>query len=734
MANDFSGDANAVALYNFEVAVGADGISSNTMTAFGIVQTGAHREGEYGAACVAHSYRLYRADADLAAGFPGKSGTSSRTFSICGWQYVANTTAYTQYCVSKWGQTSDQRGYLVAVDVDDHFVLQIGYNSGASAETAVHTGVTVTGGQWYHYGVTHDDAGAWRIRVWDEDGAAVSESTGTMTETMSIEDATFNIFGGSDNTNGCIGWADEIVIFDDVLTPAEIDAIRLGAYPPPAVPTAATDPSPADEATEVDVATEMSWTDGGGAVTFDVYLSTDDTIAAGDLVSDDQAAASYDPPTNLLAGTTYYWRIDSTNGGGTTTGTVWSFTTRIQPAVVYFSTPTGTTTAVQGILASLPAHWPVSERLEWNTGILTAADGSEQRLARRRPPRQMITYEWVCRDRTQSQILETILHRWLHRSWFVPIWPEAERRAAALTAGATEIAIDTRYADFRAASRAVVYSDPDHAEVVRIASKTDDALTIAPALAGTYPNGQWVMPCRLGYPIAPAIRQRYTGGGALVELTYAVTDNTIVTGHTAALSYGGYEVVTDPAWLTEEVFGERYDGGVTIVDSGLGNLKLAPGSRHFNIVTQDYGRRHADKAAAWATRQWLHAINGRQTAFLVPTFQADFLLTRAVAPADVTIYVANRGRAARMGVNALRTYLAFRPVDATLIPRQITGMATISTSEETMTLAAAPGAAFAAGTTLCWVDLCRLASDTAEFQWHAPGRSLCDLPLVRVTQ
>jgi len=555
-----------------------------------------------------------------------------------------------------------------------------------------------------------------------------------MTETMSIEDATFNIFGGSDNTNGCIGWADEIVIFDDVLTPAEIDAIRLGAYPPPAVPTAATDPSPADEATEVDVATEMSWTDGGGAVTFDVYLSTDDTIAAGDLVSDDQAAASYDPPTNLLAGTTYYWRIDSTNGGGTTTGTVWSFTTRIQPAVVYFSTPTGTTTAVQGILASLPAHWPVSERLEWNTGILTAADGSEQRLARRRPPRQMITYEWVCRDRTQSQILETILHRWLHRSWFVPIWPEAERRAAALTAGATEIAIDTRYADFRAASRAVVYSDPDHAEVVRIASKTDDALTIAPALAGTYPAGQWVMPCRLGYPIAPAIRQRYTGGGALVELTYAVTDNTIVTGHTAALSYGGYEVVTDPAWLTEEVFGERYDGGVTIVDSGLGNLKLAPGSRHFNIVTQDYGRRHADKAAAWATRQWLHAINGRQTAFLVPTFQADFLLTRAVAPADVTIYVANRGRAARMGVNALRTYLAFRPVDATLIPRQITGMATISTSEETMTLAAAPGAAFAAGTTLCWVDLCRLASDTAEFQWHAPGRSLCDLPLVRVTQ
>ena len=734
MANDFSGDANAVALYNFEVAVGADGISSNTMTAFGIVQTGAHREGEYGAACVAHSYRLYRADADLAAGFPGKSGTSSRTFSICGWQYVANTTAYTQYCVSKWGQTSDQRGYLVAVDVDDHFVLQIGYNSGASAETAVHTGVTVTGGQWYHYGVTHDDAGAWRIRVWDEDGAAVSESTGTMTETMSIEDATFNIFGGSDNTNGCIGWADEIVIFDDVLTPAEIDAIRLGAYPPPAVPTAATDPSPADEATEVDVATEMSWTDGGGAVTFDVYLSTDDTIAAGDLVSDDQAAASYDPPTNLLAGTTYYWRIDSTNGGGTTTGTVWSFTTRIQPAVVYFSTPTGTTTAVQGVLATLPAHWPVSERLEWNTGILTAADGSEQRLARRRPPRQMITYEWVCRDRTQSQILETILHRWLHRSWFVPIWPEAERRAAALTAGATEIAIDTRYADFRAASRAVVYSDPDHAEVVRIASKTDDALTIAPALAGTYPAGQWVMPCRLGYPIAPAIRQRYTGGGALVELTYAVTDNTIVTGHTAALSYGGYEVVTDPAWLTEEVFGERYDGGVTIVDSGLGNLKLAPGSRHFNIVTQDYGRRHADKAAAWATRQWLHAINGRQTAFLVPTFQADFLLTRAVAPADVTIYVANRGRAARMGVNALRTYLAFRPVDATLIPRQITGMATISTSEETMTLAAAPGAAFAAGTTLCWVDLCRLASDTAEFQWHAPGRSLCDLPLVRVTQ
>ena len=59
-----------------------------------------------------------------------------------------------------------------------------------------------------------------------------------------------------------------------------------------------------------------------------------------------QAGTTYNPGT-LTANATYYWRIDEKNANGTTTGTVWSFTTTTQPLAVSIigSWVTGTTHA-----------------------------------------------------------------------------------------------------------------------------------------------------------------------------------------------------------------------------------------------------------------------------------------------------------------------------------------------------------------------------------------------------
>jgi hypothetical protein len=102
-------------------------------------------------------------------------------------------------------------------------------------------------------------------------------------------------------------------------------AQATGAAPTP--PVKANTPSPADTATGVAVTDNLTWVDGGGALTFDVYLDT--VTPPVTCVSSAQAGASYDPyaPGCLAPSVTYYWRIDSTNATGTTTGDVWSFTT-----------------------------------------------------------------------------------------------------------------------------------------------------------------------------------------------------------------------------------------------------------------------------------------------------------------------------------------------------------------------------------------------------------------------
>ncbi len=87
-------------------------------------------------------------------------------------------------------------------------------------------------------------------------------------------------------------------------------------------PGAATNPNPANNATGVSTTTTLSWTAGSGATSHDVYFGTSNPPAS----KGNQTGTTYNPGT-LTANTKYYWRIDEKNSVGTTTGTVWNFTT-----------------------------------------------------------------------------------------------------------------------------------------------------------------------------------------------------------------------------------------------------------------------------------------------------------------------------------------------------------------------------------------------------------------------
>jgi len=90
----------------------------------------------------------------------------------------------------------------------------------------------------------------------------------------------------------------------------------------PALPGQATNPSPANLATNVSVNADLSWTAGAGATSRDVYFGT----SSPGTFQGNRTGMTFDPGT-MSYNTTYYWRIDEKNTGGTTTGVVWSFTT-----------------------------------------------------------------------------------------------------------------------------------------------------------------------------------------------------------------------------------------------------------------------------------------------------------------------------------------------------------------------------------------------------------------------
>ena len=106
------------------------------------------------------------------------------------------------------------------------------------------------------------------------------------------------------------------------LATSSVQAKMSISLKPVSAPDAATNPAPSDTATDVSVNADLSWTAGSGASSHDVYFGTSNPPS----FIGNQAGATYDPGS-LTNNTTYYWRIDEVNAGGTTTGTVWSFTT-----------------------------------------------------------------------------------------------------------------------------------------------------------------------------------------------------------------------------------------------------------------------------------------------------------------------------------------------------------------------------------------------------------------------
>lgn len=97
-----------------------------------------------------------------------------------------------------------------------------------------------------------------------------------------------------------------------------------GSGQPPNLPS---NPNPADNATDVSIDTNLSWTctdPDGDPLTYDVYFGTSSNPP---VVSSGQSGTSYDPET-LDEGTTYYWKIKAYDDhSNNTTGDVWEFET-----------------------------------------------------------------------------------------------------------------------------------------------------------------------------------------------------------------------------------------------------------------------------------------------------------------------------------------------------------------------------------------------------------------------
>jgi len=228
VANDFSGDADCMAVYNLESgALIADSKGGNTLTNNGVAEELV--DFKQGACCgdfVPDDYMTI-ADAALDPDFPFKDGDANKKISVTFWVKFRASGIYIIW--AKWDYAAAKRTFIVFL-FTNRIAIGIGHSGGAGQELISDSSVVIGLNKWYHVGVTFQDSDkSYRIRIYDQDADTTTESTGNSANNINVEDAAFELgrWGTAGYLNALL---DEVVTFKDILTPVEIDQIKEGGY------------------------------------------------------------------------------------------------------------------------------------------------------------------------------------------------------------------------------------------------------------------------------------------------------------------------------------------------------------------------------------------------------------------------------------------------------------------------------------------------------------------------
>lgn len=371
------------------------------------------------------------------------------------------------------------------------------------------------------------------------------------------------------------------------------------------------------------------------------------------------------------------------------------------------------------VIFPYPPLLEVEETLETYSQVLKAMDGSEQRIAPRPTPRQGFNFSIFLNSIDEQAKLEAMLFGWQKHYWGLPIWPEKTLHTATITAGASSITVDTSYADYRDDTLAIIWKSITEYETVLISTVAAGSLSLTGTVQNTYTGSKFIMPCRLAQMVSVENATWLSQAQSRHDFMFLIVDNLLLNSYTPDTTYNDIEVLTE-AGLLESGQNVESDGDLTVQDYRVGGFEYFSYS-DYNVINRPRKRRFVTKEDFWNYRLHLHSLYGRQNVVWYPTFKPDLRHVVTIGSSDTTIEIANVGLVDNMGLNSLRTHLAFLLPDGTQIYREITDIQDSNGNEE-VTIDSALGQEIAVGgCNISFLDKCRSASDKFSLRWLSSG-------------
>ncbi|MDE1998014.1 MAG: hypothetical protein KGI52_03690, partial [Burkholderiales bacterium] len=330
---------------------------------------------------------------------------------------------------------------------------------------------------------------------------------------------------------------------------------------------------------------------------------------------------------------------------------------------------------------------PVLERLQWQTSVLRARSGAEQRVRLRAAPRRSWQYTGLRPNDAQRVQQENMLRAWQARVYAMPVWTDGQYLTAPVAAGATGVSLDTTLRDYTVGGL-LALRDAQGMFIGRVASVSAGSLTLSSPVDRAYAAPVLAAPARPARLQNPATLQYVTDAVLQFAPQWQQLDAWAeLTPTTETADYRGLPVLaTRTDWAPSPTLPVDVARDLAVFDPGTGTWGVDDLSGVSTAVRTHHWLLNGRQAIA-DFRAWLAARAGRLNPFWLPSGQSD---AQPLAVSGAALTVAGQSYATLLSGASGRRDLMIVLTDGTRQYRRIASAVDNGDGTETWTLDAVP--------------------------------------------
>lgn len=306
------------------------------------------------------------------------------------------------------------------------------------------------------------------------------------------------------------------------------------------------------------------------------------------------------------------------------------------------STP-WTVTLVETNLLAVPPETPVTELLKWKTDVISANDGTEQRIGAQQLARRVHQNNYLFLDDDEYQTIYDQLFVKLASTLSYPIWTEPTKLMLAVIAGDTVIQIDVTQFDVQNGDALFLDNEDGTTEQVKVNTVIGNLVTLSAGLINAWdPTNKVYRIAQVILPPKPALdRSPWAKISMKVDVTL-LDFRTLFSGSVAPVEVGQETLLTDrsltttvptlsgipiinarPIITSDEGYKETFDWHFEISDYDIGTVAQLT-TRYNAQVTYDrkFLTKNRTQRFYWNwMMEWMH---GQRRPVWLPSWFGDF--------------------------------------------------------------------------------------------------------------